>query len=701
MKLIFSTCLFYLITSLSISAQTCYPSGITFTSQAEVDQFPSLNPGCNIIGDNLTIQGSDINSLDSLYSINVIEGNLTLNFSSLTNFKGLNNLDTIRNTLFISQSNTNLSSFEGLESLKKLGSNNEYHRMQQIPILDFTGLDSLNSISGILEIKNCNDLISLAGLELITELDNLFIEDCYSFSSLQGFGNVAELSSLKLEKLQFLENLDGLEGLSTIHNSVSIKNNNLLNDISALDDVDLTSLYSLNIWFNPNLSTCDLNSICEYIDIDGDISIFDNNIGCNWLSEIVVACCANDTIWCPEEMESCYPDGLSLTSQLEVDLFPVVNPGCKIIGGNLSINGSDITHLDSLYSIEVIQGGFFLTNNSLINFEGLNNLDTIGEQFNIGNENPNLVSFEGLESLKKIGSIIYDFHRIRSESIVDFTGLDSLQTVQGILDIKNCSNLTSLNGLGNITEIDELSINNCPSFSSLQGFGNNADLSILRLSYLPSIGNFNGIESVQNISQITLSNMSSLTSMDSLSHLTSIDQLFLLNCDVLKTLDGLEGLLDIQVFARFLYNDELSDITALENVDLSDINSLRMYNNPKLSSCAINSICDFIDIGGITELQNNDIGCNNVLEIEYDCDGLLSIFEDNGSGFSNSTNNYWHNLENWKNNEIPNENSYVIIPIDLDCLIQSDSIANCKILEIRKDAQITCESNGQLNVLEE
>lgn len=694
--------LFSALTKSSISGQSCYPNGVTFTSQAQIDQFPSLNPGCSIIGSHLIIQGYDITNLDSLYSIEEIDGYFRLNSSSLTSFKGLNNLGTIRATFIVTQSNTSLSSFEGLESLKMIGTtNNQIHSFENMPIVDFTGLESLNSVSGILNINNCNDLVSLAGLESLTELYQLTVENCYSFSSLQGFGNVSNLPTLRLRNLQFLENLSGLEGVDTIQNSIWIENNNSLDDISVLDSTDFSTLFALNINNNPNLSTCDLKSICEYINIDGNISINNNNVGCNYLSELVVACCANDTIWCPEEMESCHSDGLTLISQLQVDLFPAVNPGCKIINGDVSINSNDITNLDSLYPIEHIQGNLNLIQSSLTNFEGLNNLDTIGEEFNINNNSPNLINFEGLGSLKKIGFTMFDSHTIRSESIEDFAGLDSLHTILGTLDIMACSNLASLNGLGAVAEMDELSIANCSSFSSLQGFGNDADLSILKLSYLPLLANLEGMESVENVSQLTLSNLDFLASLENLTHLTSIDQLFIFNCDILKTLNGLEGLLDVQVFVRLFKNDELSDITALQNVDFSNTNSLTFTQNPKLSFCAINSICDFIEIGGITDFENNEIGCNSEVEIEYDCDDNLSIFQGSGSNLPGTPNSFWHNPNNWKNNLVPNENSYVIIPKNYNCNVQSDSIANCKILEARSGTTLSAGINSVLNVLEE
>ncbi len=125
--------------------------------------------------------------------------------------------------------------------------------------------------------------------------------------------------------------------------------------------------------------------------------------------------------------QTCYPNGISFSTQNEEDLFRLVNPGCKVIGGDVSFSSGDITNLDSLIGVEVILGELNVSTNNMTNFEGLNNLDTISEGISINATNLN--DFTGLESLKQIGvddesSIAYS--SINS-NIEDFTGLDSLQ----------------------------------------------------------------------------------------------------------------------------------------------------------------------------------------------------------------------------------------------------------------------------------
>lgn len=337
----------------------------------------------------------------------------------------------------------------------------------------------------------------------------------------------------------------------------------------------------------------------------------------------------------------------------------------------------------------------------MINFQGLNNLDTIKQELYIDWKSEHLINFEGLESLKQMGSGYYSNHSIKFANIEDFTGLDSLQIIEGKLEIHNCYDLISLSGLEQISDIYELEIAHTSSFTEL-GFSHNLDIGIMTLHSLSSLENLDGIEFVDSFFALNLVYLNELVSLDSLYSLSTLSALTINNCFKLQNLNGLNGLTSIQdYYLSIKENNELSDISALNDADFSDVNKITIRDNPKLSTCSINSICEYIEMGGNTTIFDNDIGCNNTNEIEYDCDGFLSIFQGLGSSFSGTPNNYWHNPVNWQNNEIPNEFSLAILPPNHNCIVQSDSTANCKILDLRTAATITCEINSILNILEE
>jgi len=96
--------------------QSCLPGGITFTSQAQVNAFPSNYPGCTEILGDIIINGPDISNLNPLIQITKVNGELRIhNCPSLTSLSGLHNISIV-GTLSIQQM-TNLSNLQGLNSL--------------------------------------------------------------------------------------------------------------------------------------------------------------------------------------------------------------------------------------------------------------------------------------------------------------------------------------------------------------------------------------------------------------------------------------------------------------------------------------------------------------------------------------------------------------------------------------------------------
>ena len=121
--------------------------------------------------------------------------------------------------------------------------------------------------------------------------------------------------------------------------------------------------------------------------------------------------------------QSCLPDGITFTTQSQIDSFPIYYPGCTEIEGDVIIHGDDISNFLALDVLTVIGGGFnaylclrlknlaglenltsiggslsFSINDSLLNLQGLNNLVYISGILGIGN-NDQLTDCSGLESL--------------------------------------------------------------------------------------------------------------------------------------------------------------------------------------------------------------------------------------------------------------------------------------------------------------
>jgi hypothetical protein len=105
----------------------------------------------------------------------------------------------------------------------------------------------------------------------------------------------------------------------------------------------------------------------------------------------------------------CPTTTVTIITQEDIDNFILDYPNCTVIPTNILIGDSEITNLNGLSHITEIQGNLkigdengsdFGTN--VINFQGLNNLTTLGGYLFIST-NDELVSFSGLESLTSIG----------------------------------------------------------------------------------------------------------------------------------------------------------------------------------------------------------------------------------------------------------------------------------------------------------
>ena len=80
---------------------------------------------------------------------------------------------------------------------------------------------------------------------------------------------------------------------------------------------------------------------------------------------------------CPSS--SCLPEGITFTTQEQIDNFQTNYPGCNEIEGNVTINGIDISNLNGLNVVTSIGGSLLIFGNDiLINLSGLNSLNIIG-----------------------------------------------------------------------------------------------------------------------------------------------------------------------------------------------------------------------------------------------------------------------------------------------------------------------------------
>ena len=275
--------------------------------------------------------------------------------------------------------------------------------------------------------------------------------------------------------------------------------------------------------------------------------------------------------------QPCLPDGIIFTTQSQIDSFPILYPNCDTIEGFVIVDGQDINNLYGLNSIVVVVEGLrigsysSLTNPTLYDLNGLNNLYYVGGWLSIvGNQILN--SLDGLENLNTIGE---DCELKENPSLTSIEGLINLFEVDYILVITNNDSLVDLNGLNNLSAAGGIAI-----------------------YYNDMLVNIQGLES-----------------------LTSIEyHIMIFSNNSLINLSGLESLTSIGDELMIEDNIALESLTGIDNLLAETIDCLIIKDNPSLSVCDVQSVCDYIaNSQGSLWIYDNNTGCNSVGEVEEAC----------------------------------------------------------------------------------
>jgi hypothetical protein len=289
--------------------------------------------------------------------------------------------------------------------------------------------------------------------------------------------------------------------------------------------------------------------------------------------------------------QGCLPEGITFGTQAEIDSFQINYPGCAEIEGNVTINGSDITNLNGLITLNSIGGNL-----------------TIGVVYG-WNANLALEYLTGLENLVSIGGNLI----INGNSIlVDLSGLDNLSSAGGSLSISNNQVLNDISDLGSLNSIGGgLSLGygswlgyplGNPLLVSLTGLEGITSLTGLQLIGNHVLTDLNGLNNLQSITgSIRIGGNQELTSLSGLDALTSTGgdleigyagYYGWIGNPSLNDLTGLEGLLEIGGDLQFGGSD-LVTLQGLNNLE-SIGNDLIFFNNGSIANLEGLDNLDFI-----------------------------------------------------------------------------------------------------------
>lgn len=357
----------------SLFGQSCFPGGITFSNQAQIDSFIIKNPTCISIGGNVVVNGSNITSLRGLRNIQKINGDFTfLNNTSLTSLDNLSALSVIKGN-FVIDNNPLISGINPLGVDSVYGSITVKNNLKLRFIEAFVDLRYLQSS---LILNNNPFLENISDFNLLTKINKDFeFSDMDSISTAYlGFANITEVGgnfsineNFLLNDIQSLENLSKIKGsfyvigneslqdltyfkkIKTVETGISLQNNKSITSLFGLDNVKINKGF-LEIGNNQNL--VDLSSLDSITAISGSLSIYGNNK----LNNL---------------------DGLSELREITSDLLIQFNQSLEDIAG--------LTKLKKVKNISI------LGNQNLLSLVGLDSLDvSILTNVEVA-KNPNLV----------------------------------------------------------------------------------------------------------------------------------------------------------------------------------------------------------------------------------------------------------------------------------------------------------------------
>lgn len=296
-------------------------------------------------------------------------------------------------------------------------------------------------------------------------------------------------------------------------------------------------------------------------------------------------------------LTSCYayslsaqcPTSISINNQQDLDNFSIDYPDCVSQGwlNSITINGEDISDLNGLSAITNIKSTLSWYRANVNSFSTWNTLDTIST-LRIYDTDTTLVSFDGLNNVDTIGTF-----ESNGTSIEDLSAIGGSKIHNFYL---TSDSIKHISGFNEIVSISNIRIDNCPSLISITGFQNLEHIAThLRLRWNHNLADISGLQKLRHVEgQINIDG-------GQLTDLNILNQLRLVRATIL-----------------LLNLPNLEDISFLENIYF--IGNLYVYNNPNLESCCvIKNLIDNDILSNVGTINNNKSNCSSLLEIFESC----------------------------------------------------------------------------------
>ena len=383
------------------------------------------------------------------------------------------------------------------------------------------------------------------------------------------------------------------------------------------------------------------------------------------------------------------PEEIAIYHQHQVDSFSIKYPNCHQVNELFIYLTQDLQNLKGL---QVLNGhqksiSIYAYERENFSFEGLHNIDTI-DYFGI-TKSKSTFGLKGIEHIK------YLF--FQNENNFDLSGFSDLSSIDlcalnapsfenspmfDLLQFPSVKKINSLNikgnflltGIDRIQRINKLNLTSNYVLKDLQELKTRNSLSELFLTAVWTDFDFSGMENIEFLDLLNVRNGKTIVSLNGLRNIKSIGNIYFDNIKQFapNNFEELSSITDIRVLYMQNVNglnslsglppsDTLFEIILKNNTDLTDISALHgvksifykkdskwkseagleISNNPQLSACSIFPVCQMLKSypDSLTIIKNNEVGCNNELEI---LDACLSYTNDNQSDDQNLFPNPFH-----------------------------------------------------------
>jgi hypothetical protein len=154
-------------------------------------------------------------------------------------------------------------------------------------------------------------------------MDDFMVFDNSEMTSFNGLNKLSYVhGNLMISYNNKLESLDGLDELVFVGDGIYIDTNALLNDITALTNLDTNSFESINISHNGSLSYCHIQSVCDFLSVYyDDVDIEYNKGDCKDKETVETKCTSGIRESNSLEHLMAYPNPFSDNITLEYSLL--------------------------------------------------------------------------------------------------------------------------------------------------------------------------------------------------------------------------------------------------------------------------------------------------------------------------------------------------------------------------------------------